>query len=63
MGVTSYTTTQYTVKCDCCEITEVCADSWSENVHNKQQAIKWAGMHSTKKGILCDACYKEYRRQ
>ena len=38
--------------------TEVC-HSYYENMHNTQQAIKWAGMHKTVtvKGILCDDCF------
>ena len=57
MGITSYRTTEYSVECDQCGRTEVC-HSFYENVHSKQQAIKWAGMHKTAKGILCDVCFK-----
>lgn len=59
MGVSSYTVTQYFIKCDCCGIEEVCADNNAEGVHSKQQAIKWSGMHKLSDGtILCDECYK-----
>lgn len=62
MGVTSYTLTQYDIRCDCCGVGECCPDSWAERVHSKQQAIKWAGMHKTKDGdILCNRCFKEYK--
>jgi len=64
MGVTSYQTTQYTVKCDNCGIEDTAPDSWSENVHSKQQAIKWADMHKVKDGrVLCDKCYVEYKNK
>lgn len=59
MAVESYTATQYTVTCDRCEKTEVCPDGNAEGVHSKQQAIKWANMHKTKQGVLCDRCFKE----
>lgn len=62
MGVNSYTATQYTVKCDRCGIEEVCCDGAAEGVHNKRQAIKWAGMHKTKDEILCDECFKNKLR-
>lgn len=59
MGVSSFQTTQYTIKCDVCKIEEVC-HSFFEEVHSKQQAIKWAGMHKLKDGtILCDKCFKQ----
>ena len=58
MGITSFTTTEYTIKCDICHRQEVC-HSFFEGVHNKRQAITWAGMHTSKGRILCDACYKK----
>ena len=59
MGVTSFRTTEYSIECDGCQKLEVC-HSFLEDVHSKQQSIKWAGMHALKDGrILCDACYKE----
>ena len=57
MGITSYRTTEYSVECDQCGRLEVC-HSFYENVHSKQQAIKWARMHKTADGILCDDCFK-----
>jgi len=59
MGVTSCTFTQYVIECDNCDASECCPDSRSEDVHSKQQAIKWADMHKTKNGVLCDKCYKK----
>ena len=57
MGITSYRTTEYTIICDRCGKTEVC-HSFYEDIHSKQQAIKWAGMHKVKNGdILCDSCF------
>lgn len=58
MGVSSFQTTEYTIECDACGIRETC-HSFYENVHSKQQAIKWARMHKTKDGIFCDKCFKE----
>jgi len=59
MGVSSFQTTEYSVVCDICGKKEVC-HSFYENVHNKQQTIKWAGMMKTKDGsILCKDCYKK----
>lgn len=61
MAVENYTTTQYTVTCDRCGKTEVCPDGNAESVHSKQQAIKWANMRKTKRGVLCDRCFKEMK--
>lgn len=58
MGVSSFQTTEYTMECDRCGTRETC-HSFYENVHSKQQAIKWARMHKTKDCILCDKCFKE----
>lgn len=59
MGVTSFRVTEYSIECDDCNKLEVC-HSTLEDVHSKQQAIKWAEMHVLKNGhILCDACYKK----
>lgn len=57
MSVESYTLTQYTITCDICGKTEVCPDGNAENVHSKQQAIKWANMHKKNKTILRDECF------
>lgn len=62
MPVESYTVTQYTVTCDRCGKTEVCPDGNAESVNNKRQAIKWANMHKTKKGVLCENCFKCLKR-
>lgn len=58
MGISSFQTTEYTIECDECGTRETC-HSFYEDVHSKQQAIKWAKMHKTKDGILCDICFKE----
>lgn len=58
MGVTSMTFTQYVIECDKCGVNECCPSNQAENVHSKQQAIKWADMHNTKNGVLCDKCFK-----
>ena len=58
MGITSFRTTEYSIVCDLCGKTEVC-HSYYENIHSKQQAIKWAGMHKTVNGILCDCCFNK----
>ena len=63
MGVTSYTLTQYIIECDNCGENICCPDSMVEGVHSKQQAIRWAKMHQTIHGILCDKCYKEKRNK
>lgn len=61
MGVSSFQTTEYTIECDVCGTKEVC-HSFYEDVHSKQQAIKWAGMHRLKNGtVLCDNCFKQRR--
>jgi len=64
MGVFSHRTTQYTITCDECDVSETSPDSWSENTHSKQQAIKWANMHKVKDGrILCDECFIKYKEK
>lgn len=62
MPVESYTLTQYTVTCDRCGKVEVCPDGNAESVSNKRQAIKWANMHNTKMGILCENCFKNAKK-
>ena len=59
MPIESYLTTQYTMTCDACGKTEVCADGAAEGVRNKRQALKWAGMCKTKKGVFCLECLKK----
>lgn len=59
MPVESYTVTQYTVTCEKCGKTEVCPDGNAESVNNKRQAIKWANMHNTKIGVLCENCFRK----
>lgn len=62
MGVTSLRFTQYCIYCDCCGIGDVIADSSIEEVHSKQQAIKWASMHKVKDGrIMCNECFNQYK--
>ena len=62
MGVSSFTTTEYTVQFDCCSTMEVC-HSFYEDVHSKKQAIRWAKMHKLKDGtILCDKCFANRKR-
>ena len=63
MAVTSYRITQYFIECDDCGSNECCPDSLSENVHSKQQAIKWAGMHRVGDLVLCDKCYKNHKNR
>lgn len=61
MGVSSIQTTKYTIECDICGTREVC-NSYYENVHSKQQAVKWAGMKKTNDGrILCQKCFNKNR--
>lgn len=61
MGVRSLTVTQYDVECDVCHTCEVCYSPF-EDVHSKQQVVKWAEMHTLRNGqILCDACHKKRR--
>lgn len=63
MSVLSYTVTQYTVECDNCGVEEICVDNNVENVHSKQQAIKWAGYHQTKdRRVLCGSCFQQYKK-
>jgi len=62
MGVTSFRTTEYTIECDGCMTREVC-HSYYEDVHSKQQAVKWAGMVMLKDGtVLCKDCYEKKKR-
>lgn len=63
MGVTSYTVTQYFIECDSCGISECAPDGNAENIHNKQQAIKWAKMHRCGDKVLCDKCFREVRNR
>lgn len=59
MGITSFRITKYSIACDRCEKTKVC-NSFYENVHSEQQAIKWAGMQKLKDGtVLCDSCFNK----
>lgn len=60
MGVSSIRVTEYYIECDSCGQKEVC-HSFYEGVHSKQQAVRWAGMHGTKDGVLCDKCFKMRR--
>ena len=62
MSVSSIRITQYYIECDNCHVGECCPDSSAENVHSKQQAIKWANMHKMKTGqIFCSLCYHTYK--
>lgn len=62
MGVSSFKSTEYTIECDICNSHETC-HSFFENVHSKQQAIKWAGMHKMNDGmILCDECFRKRKK-
>ena len=59
MGESSFQTTEYTIECAVCKTKEV-RHSFYENVHSKQEAVKWAGMHRLKDGsVLCDKCFKQ----
>ena len=60
MGVTSSTTTEYAITCDECGESECCPGL--EFAGSKQKAIKWAGMHMTKDGVLCDKCFKDKKK-
>ncbi len=51
MGVTSFGTTEYNKECDDCTTREV-YHSYYEDVHSKQQAVKWAGMVMLKDGTV-----------
>lgn len=62
MSVTAYRLTRYWIECDNCGTSECCPNSYSEGVHSKQEAIKWAKMHKIKNGdILCDECFNKYK--
>lgn len=64
MGIQSLRFTQYYVECDICGCGDVIADNFSEHIHSKQQAIKWADMHRIKDGrILCDTCFEQYKKE
>ena len=48
---------EYIITCDICGVQEVCPDACGEQVFSKAEAIKWAGMHRTKYGIMCEECF------
>ena len=62
MAITSQRVTQYYIEYDMCGTSDTVADNWTEDVHSKQQAIKWAGMHKVKDDrILCPVCFEVYK--
>lgn len=59
MSITCLHITEYTVICDVCK-TKMRYDSQQDSVHNKQQAIRLAGMHMLKNGdVLCSDCFSK----